>query len=43
MFFLRTDPAGNIKADKAKSTEKIDEAIAMIIALDRKTHRIHYT
>ena len=28
-------PAGNIKADKAKSTEKIDGAIALIMALDR--------
>ena len=34
-IFIRTDPAGNIKADKAKSTEKIDVAIAMIMALDR--------
>lgn len=32
---VRTDPAGNIKADKEKSTEKIDGAIAMIMALDR--------
>ena len=32
---VRTDPAGNIKADKAKSTEKIDGAIALIMALDR--------
>lgn len=32
---IRTDPAGNIKADKAKSTEKIDGAIATIMALDR--------
>lgn len=32
---VRTDPAGNIKMDKAKSTEKIDGAIAMIMALDR--------
>ena len=23
-IFIRTDPAGNIKADKEKSTEKID-------------------
>lgn len=23
-IYIRTDPAGNIKADKAKSTEKID-------------------
>ena len=34
-IFIRTDPAGNIKADKAKSTEKIDGAIAVIMALDR--------
>lgn len=32
---IRTDPAGNIKADKEKSTEKIDGAIAAIMALDR--------
>ena len=32
---IRTDPAGNIKADKSKSTEKIDGAIATIMALDR--------
>lgn len=34
-IFIRTDPAGNIKADKAKSTEKIDGVIALIMALDR--------
>ena len=34
-IFIRTDPAGNIKADKSKSTEKIDGAIAVIMALDR--------
>ncbi len=32
---IRTDPAGNIKPDKAKSTEKIDGAVAMIMALER--------
>lgn len=32
---VRTDPAGNIKADKEKSTEKIDGAVAMIMGLDR--------
>jgi len=32
---IRTDPAGNIKADKAKSTEKIDGIIATIMGLDR--------
>ena len=30
-IFIRTDPAGNIKADKEKSTEKIDGAIATIM------------
>lgn len=34
-IFVRTDPAGNIKADKEKSTEKIDGAIATIMGLDR--------
>ena len=32
---IRTDPAGNIKPDKQKSTEKIDGAVALIMALDR--------
>jgi len=34
-IYIKTDPAGNIKPDKEKSTEKIDGAIAMIMALDR--------
>ena len=34
-IFVRTDPAGNIKADKEKSTEKIDGTIATIMAIDR--------
>lgn len=34
-IYVKTDPAGNIKADKAKSTEKIDCAVATIMALDR--------
>ena len=32
---IRTDPAGNIKPDKQKSTEKIDGVVALIMALDR--------
>ena len=32
---VMTDPAGNIKPDKEKSTEKIDGAVALIMALDR--------
>ena len=34
-IYVRTDPAGNIKPDKEKSTEKIDGAVATIMALDR--------
>ena len=34
-IYIRTDHAGNIKADKEKSTEKIDGAVATIMALDR--------
>ncbi len=34
-IFIRKDPAGNIKPDKEKSTEKIDGAVAAIMALDR--------
>ena len=33
--FVRQDPAGNIKMDKSKSTERIDGAVAMVMALDR--------
>ena len=34
-IFIKQDPAGNIKPDKEKSTEKIDGAVATIMALDR--------
>jgi hypothetical protein len=34
-IYIRTDPAGNIKADKEKSTEKIDGTVATIMGLDR--------
>lgn len=33
--FVRTDPAGNQKIDKQKSTEKVDGAVALVMALDR--------
>ena len=33
--YVRTDPAGNIKIDKEKSTEKVDGAVALVMALDR--------
>lgn len=32
---IRRDPAGNIRADKEKSTKKIDGAIASSMGLDR--------
>ena len=32
--FVRTDPAGNVKIDKEKSTEKVDGAVALVMALD---------
>lgn len=34
-IMIRRDPAGNFKADKERSTEKIDGAIAAIMGLDR--------
>lgn len=34
-MFVTQDPAGNIKMDKEKSTEKIDAAVATVMALDR--------
>ncbi len=33
--FIRMDPAGNLKIDKQKSTEKVDGAVALVMALDR--------
>lgn len=33
--YVRQNPAGNIKMDKEKSTEKIDVAVATIMALER--------
>jgi phage terminase large subunit-like protein len=33
----RMDPAGNIKPDKEKSTERVDGMVALIMALDRAT------
>lgn len=38
--FVRTDPAGNIKMDKQKSTEKIDAAVATVMALDRAIRHV---
>ena len=33
--YVRTDPAGNSKMDKEKSTERIDGAVIAVMALDR--------
>ncbi len=33
--YVRMDPAGNLKIDKQKSTEKVDGAVALVMALDR--------
>ena len=33
--YVRTDSAGNIKMDNEKSTERIDDALATVMALDR--------
>ena len=32
---VKTDPAGNIKIDKAKAREKVDLSVALVMALDR--------
>jgi len=34
---VKQDPAGNLKPDKSKSTEKIDGMVALVMALDRAT------
>lgn len=33
--YVRTDPAENVKIDKQRSTEKVDGAVALVMALDR--------
>ena len=38
-IFVRTDPAGNVKIDKQKSTEKVDGAVALVMGLDRAMKR----
>jgi len=42
-IYVKTDPAGNIKPDKEKSTEKIDGAVATIMALDRAIRNLGST
>ncbi len=39
--YVRTDPAGNIKPDKEKSTEKIDGVVALVMALDRAQRNLN--
>lgn len=34
-IYVKVDPAGNIKPDKEKSNEKIDGAVATIMAFER--------
>jgi phage terminase large subunit-like protein len=38
-IYIKQDPAGNIKPDKEKSTEKIDGAVAMIMAWTARSVR----
>lgn len=39
--FVRTDPAGNQKIDKEKSTEKVDGAVALVMGLDRAMRHLN--
>ena len=39
--YVRTDPAGNLKLDKEKSTEKVDGAVALVMALDRAQRNLN--
>lgn len=39
--YVRTDPAGNLKLDKEKSTEKIDGVVALVMALDRAQRNLN--
>ena len=40
-IYVKTDPAGNIKPDKEKSTERIDGAVALVMALDRAIRNVN--
>ena len=42
-IYVKTDPAGNIKPDKEKSTDRIDGAVALIMALDRAIRNSGYS
>jgi len=39
---VKEDPAGNVKPDKSKSTEKIDGMVALIMGLDRAIKRASF-
>ena len=39
--YVRTDPAENLKIDKEKSTEKVDGAVALVMALDRALKNVN--
>ena len=40
-YCSKTDAAGNVKFDKEKSSEKIDGAVALVMALDRCTRNMN--
>ncbi len=40
---VRTDPAGNVKPDKARSGEKIDGVVALVMALDQDLRHTEIT
>ena len=42
-IYVKTDPAGNIKPDKEKNTDRIDGAIALVMALDRAVRNENIT
>ena len=37
---INKDPAGNIKIDKGKSSDKVDGMVALVMALDRASREI---
>lgn len=39
--YVRTDPAGNLKIDKERSTEKVDGAVALVMGLDRAIKNVN--
>jgi phage terminase large subunit-like protein len=39
-LIVRSDPAGNVKPDKARSADKIDGIVAAVMALDRATRHV---